>query len=287
MKHQTPASSTVELPTPRRARWGRGLLRSPSALIGLLLLMVIGGLTLAAPWLATVDPLRASPPNALTPPGGDFLMGADNVGRDVWSRFLYGGRISLSVGISACLLGALIGVTLGALAGYYGGWVDAFFVWVAEVLLAFPGILLALIVVAVLGAGIGNTIVAVGIALIPSFLRMARGSVLSARHEVYVEAARVVGARDTRILFRHILPNVGRPLLTLLTIGVGGAILEGAALSFLGLGAQPPSPEWGAMLNAGQNFMRVGWWIGLFPGLGIFLTVLAVNLLGDGLSERG
>jgi peptide/nickel transport system permease protein len=222
----------------------------------------------------------------LTPPGGEFLMGADNLGRDVWTRFLYGGRISLSVGISACLIGATIGVILGALAGYYGGWLDAFFVWVSEVLLAFPGILLALIVVAVLGAGIVNTIVAVGIALIPSFLRMARGSVMSARHEVYVEAARVVGARDTRILFRHILPNVGRPLLTLLTLGVGGAILEGAALSFLGLGAQPPSPEWGAMLNAGQNFMRVGWWIGLFPGLGIFLTVLAVNLVGDGLSER-
>jgi peptide/nickel transport system permease protein len=283
MKHRTPLSPTAELPVRRRARWRRGLVRRPSALVGLLLLMVIVGLALAAPWLTDVDPLRVSPSNVLTPPGGEFLMGADNLGRDVWARFLYGGRISLSVGISACLIGALIGVTLGALAGYYGGWLDAFFVWVAEVLLAFPGILLALIVVAILGAGIGNTIVAVGIALIPSFLRMARGSVLSARNEVYVEAARVVGARDTRILFRHILPNVGRPLLTLLTLGVGGAILEGAALSFLGLGAQPPSPEWGAMLNAGQNFMRVGWWIGLFPGLGIFLTVLAVNLVGDGL----
>lgn len=279
------ASAAAQIPVRRRPGWGARLLRRPAAVVGIIIFVALAGMVLAAPWLTDLDPMKVNPSSTLTPPNADALMGSDNLGRDVWTRFLYGGRISLSVGLSAALLGAVIGVVCGALAGYYGGWIDAFFSWVAEVLLAFPGILLAMVVVSVLGTGIGNTIIAVGIALIPSFLRMARGSVLSARQEVYVEAARVVGAGNGRILFRHILPNISRPLLTLLTLGVGAAILEGAALSFLGLGAQPPSPEWGAMLNAGQSFMRVGWWIGLFPGLGIFLIVLSVNLIGDGLSD--
>ncbi|MCB0113625.1 MAG: ABC transporter permease [Caldilineaceae bacterium] len=279
------SSAAEQIAARRRPGWGARLLQRPAAVVGLVIFVVLAGMVLAAPWLTDLDPLKVSPSAALTPPSIDALMGRDNLGRDVWTRFLYGGRISLSVGLSAALLGAVVGVICGALAGYYGGLLDAFFSWVAEVLLAFPGILLAMVVVSVLGTGVGNTIIAVGIALIPSFLRMARGSVLSARQEVYVEAAQVVGATNRRILFRHILPNISRPLLALLTLGVGGAILEGAALSFLGLGAQPPSPEWGAMLNAGQSFMRVGWWIGLFPGLGIFLIVLSVNLIGDGLSD--
>ncbi len=274
----------IAVPGAGRRRLAR-FFRRRTTLVGVVMLGTVLLLAALAPVLATADPLSVNPSQALQPPGPGHWMGTDNLGRDVWSRFLYGGRISLTVGLLACALGAGVGVSLGIVAGYYGRWPDALLVWGGEVLLAFPGILLAMVIVTILGAGIQNVIIAVGIAFIPSFLRMARGSVLSARNEMYVDAARVVGARDRSIMFRHILPNIGRPLLVLLTIGVGGAILEGAALSFLGLGAQPPSPEWGAMLNAGQNFMRVGWWIGLFPGLGIFVTVLAVNLIGDALGD--
>lgn len=261
------------------------VLRKPNGLVGFIILILLVLIALGAPWLATVDPLQVNPSNTLQPPGVTNLMGTDNLGRDVWSRFAYGSRISLLNGFIACALGATVGVSLGVLAGYYGKAVDSFLVWVSEVLLAFPGILLAMVILAVLGSGMQNVVIAVGIALIPSFLRMARASVLSARNELYVEAARTLGVRDGKIMFRHILPNIARPLMVLLTLGVGGAILEGAALSFLGLGAQPPSPEWGAMLNAAQNFMRVGWWMGLFPGMGIFLAVLSINLLGDALSD--
>lgn len=270
----------------RRTHWSARLLRQRGAVIGAVILLTLVLLALCAPLLATFDPQQANPSNTLKPPSSAHWMGTDNIGRDVWSRFLYGGRISLTTGFSACLLGATIGVALGVLAGYYGKSVDAALVWFSEVLQAFPGILLAMVILAVLGPGQQNVVIAVGIALIPSFLRMARGSVLTARSELYVEAARSMGARDGAIMFRHILPNIARPLIVLLTLGVGGAILEGAALSFLGLGAQPPSPEWGAMLNAAQGFMRVAWWMSLFPGAGIFFTVLSINLIGDGVADR-
>lgn len=269
----------------RRVRWGARLLRRRGTVVGAIVLLALVLLLICAPLLTTYGPQQVDTTNTLQPPSSAHVMGTDNLGRDVWSRFLFGGRISLTTGFAACALGAVAGVALGVLAGYYGKWIDAALVWLSEVLLAFPGILLAMVILAVLGAGQQNVIIAVGIALIPSFLRMARGSVLTARHELYVDAARALGVRDNVIMFRHILPNIARPLLVLLTLGVGGAILEGAALSFLGLGAQPPSPEWGAMLNAAQGFMRVAWWMSFFPGMGIFLTVLAINLLGDGLAD--
>ena len=212
-------------------------------------------------------------------------MGTDHIGRDVLARFLYGGRLSLRVGLIAITLGATIGITVGLLAGYYGGWLDAGSSWVTDVLLSFPDILLALAIIAVLGPGIGNAMLAIGIAFIPAFMRLTRSNVLAIREMGYVEAARSIGTPDLRILLNHILPNALRTVLVLLTLGIGSAILAGAALSFLGLGAQPPTPEWGAMLNAGQKFIRQAWWLTVFPGLGIFLTVLAINLIGDAIGD--
>jgi peptide/nickel transport system permease protein len=251
--------------------------------VGIAVLAVLCAAVLAAPWLAPYDPDAVDPAAALQAPSTLHWMGTDNFGRDVFSRVVHGGRISLLMGLVAVTIGAALGVSLGLLAGFFGGWTDGVLSWGAEVLLAFPGILLALVVVTVLGMGLFNAMVAVGIGFIPSFLRVTRGSVLSARAAEYVAAARTVGVPTPRLLLRHILPNIGRPLLVLATIGAGGAILEGAALSFLGLGVQPPTAEWGAMLAAGQPYLRSAWWIALFPGLGIFLAVLAINLIGDGL----
>jgi peptide/nickel transport system permease protein len=212
-------------------------------------------------------------------------MGTDNIGRDVFARFLYGGRLSLWVGLLAIAIGATVGIFVGSLAGFYGGWLDAASSWLADVLLSFPDILLALAIIAVLGPGLVNAMFAIGVAFIPSFVRLTRSNVLAIREMEYVQAARAIGTSDARILLRHILPNALRTLLVLLTLGIGSAILAGAALSFLGLGAQPPTPEWGAMLNAGQKYIRQAWWITVFPGMGIFLTVLAINLIGDAIGD--
>ncbi|HRA68287.1 MAG TPA: ABC transporter permease, partial [Caldilinea sp.] len=249
------------------------------------ILLVLIAASLGAPILTSHDPNAIDPTATLQPPSREHPMGTDHIGRDVFARFLYGGRLSLRVGLIAIALGATLGVTIGLIAGYYGGWLDAASSWVTDVLLSFPDILLALAIIAVLGPGIVNAMLAIGIAFIPSFMRLTRGNVLAIREMDYVEAARAIGASDHQILIKHILPNALRTLLVLLTLGIGSAILAGAALSFLGLGAQPPTPEWGAMLNAGQKFIRQAWWLTVFPGLGIFLTVLAINLIGDALSD--
>lgn len=263
----------------------RRAFRHPGAQIGTVILLVLVIASLAAPLLTSQDPNAIDPSRTLQPPSLEHPMGTDHIGRDVFARFLYGGRLSLRVGLIAIALGATIGVTIGLLAGYYGGWLDAASSWLTDVLLSFPDILLALAIIAVLGPGIVNAMLAIGIAFIPSFMRLTRGNVLAIREMGYVEAARAIGVTDAQILRRHILPNTLRTLLVLLTVGIGTAILAGAALSFLGLGAQPPTPEWGAMLNAGQKFIRQAWWLTVFPGLGIFLTVLAINLIGDAISD--
>lgn len=267
------------------ARLLRLTFRSRSAWIGAVLLLALVLASLAAPLLTDKDPNLFDPPAALKPPGVEHWMGTDNVGRDVLARFLYGGRLSLRVGLIAIAIGAVIGVALGLAAGYFGGWLDALISWLTDVLLAFPDLLLALAIIAILGPGIINAMFAVGISFVPSFIRLTRGSVLSLRDATYVEAARALGASDAHILLGHILPNALRTLLVLVTLGFGSAILAGAALSFLGLGAQPPTPEWGAMLNAGQKFVRQAWWLSVFPGLGIFFTILSINLLGDAISD--
>ena len=267
------------------ARLVRRTFRNRGAQIGTIILLVLLAASLGAPLLTSQDPNAIDPTVTLQPPSRSHPMGTDHIGRDVFARFLYGGRLSLRVGVIAIALGATIGITIGLIAGYYGGWLDAASSWFTDVLLSFPDILLALAIIAVLGPGITNAMLAIGIAFIPSFMRLTRGNVLAIREMGYVEAAHAIGTSDIQILSRHILPNALRTLLVLLTLGIGSAILAGAALSFLGLGAQPPTPEWGAMLNAGQKFIRQAWWLTVFPGVGIFLTVLAINLMGDAISD--
>lgn len=254
-------------------------------LIGGIILLLLVTVSVFAPQLAKTDPNKTDTSNIFTPPGRDHWMGTDNIGRDIWSRFCYGGRISLLIGVIAMLIGTVLGSILGVIAGFYGSWVDSILSWFTEVLMAFPGMLLALSVMAILGPGLGNVMVAVGVGSIPQYMRMARSSVMKAREMDYVEAARCIGCTDFRVLFRHILPNILRPITVLATLGIGSAILEGASLSFLGLGAQPMTPEWGSMLSAGRQFLRNAWWISVFPGLGVFLVILSINFIGEGLGE--
>jgi peptide/nickel transport system permease protein len=263
----------------------RQLRRSRNARIGGTMLSFLTIITLAAPWIAPYDPIRMSPNDILQPPGARFPLGTDQFGRDVFSRILLGAPLSLMLGVISVTIAGTVGTLLGLAVGYWGGWTERIVMRCIDVMLAFPGILLALSVVAVLGPGLNNVMIAVGIGGIPTFARIVRGSVLSARENVYVEAARALGAADLAIVARHVLPNVVAPIIVLATLGMGTAILSGAALSYLGLGAQPPAPEWGAMLSTGRDFLRGYWWISTFPGLAILLTVMAINLLGDGLRD--
>jgi peptide/nickel transport system permease protein len=261
------------------------LVRQRGALLGLLILAALGTMAVAAPWLAARDPIRTAAREALQPPGARFLLGSDQFGRDVGSRVVYGARVSLLVGVISVSIAVALGAPLGLVSGYYGGRLDALIMRVMDVLLAFPGILLALAIVSVLSPGLGNVMIAVGLSAVPGYARLVRATVLAAREHLYVEAARALGGRDGGILVRDILPNVVAPLIVTATLGLGGAILSAAALSFLGLGSQPPQPEWGRMLSEGRDYLREAWWISTFPGLGILLTVLAMNLVGDGLRD--
>jgi ABC-type dipeptide/oligopeptide/nickel transport system permease subunit len=261
------------------------LRRDPPALFGLIGLGVLSGLALLAPVLAPFAPSAIHYDALLQPPGRTHWLGTDDLGRDILSRILWGGRESLRVGFLGVAVAMAGGVAVGVIAGYHGGWVDGTLMRVADVFMAFPALLLMLSVIAILGPGLTTTIMALGIASIPGYARLVRGSVLSARHFEYVVAARVVGAASRRILWHHILPNIVGVLMVYSTVGFGDAILVTAGLSFLGLGAQPPSPEWGAMLNAGTPFLREAWWVAGFPGLVIFMAVLCINLLGDGLRD--
>jgi peptide/nickel transport system permease protein len=274
--------------TRTESRWhdfSRRLFRSKGATAGLVVVVVFFLLSALAPWLAPYDPIRIDSLRALRPPGGAYLFGSDQYGRDVLSRVLYGGQVSMTIGLISVAIAALFGVTVGLIAGYYGGWADSVFMRIIDVMLAFPGILLSLAIVSMLGPSLRNLMIAVGIAAIPTYARLTRGSVLSAREHLYVEAARTVGVPDHLIAIRHILPNVIAPIIVAATLGVGTAIIVAAALSFLGLGSQPPQPEWGRMLSEGRPYLRDQWWISTFPGLAIMVVVLALNLFGDGLRD--
>ena len=269
----------------RNREFWLGLQRSKGALIGLTILGLLILAALFAPVITSYDPIAIDPPKRLQPPSGEHWLGTDHFGRDIFTRVVYGARISLPVGLIAVTIAAVSGALFGLIAGYYGKAVDAVVMRLMDVMLAFPGIMLALLVVAILGPSLRNVMIAVGIGSIPRFTRLIRGSVLSARENVYVEAARVIGAPDAVILYRHILPNVISPVIVLATLSVGTAILSAAGLSFLGLGAQPPDPEWGAMLADGRQFLRSQWWVSTMPGIAIAITVLSVNLAGDGLRD--
>ena len=261
------------------------LLRQPGVVVGavILLLLIVGAVF--APFLTPYEPAKMSPREALQPPSLAHPLGTDHFGRDQLARLLYGGSLSLQVGLVAVAIGASVGVTLGAIAGYKGGWIDEIIARLIDVKLAFPGILLALGVVAVLGPDLMNLMIAVGVGTIPGFCRLVRGQVLAAREFDYVLAARTLGCRHARIVVRHILPNVIAPVVVYGTLAVAGAILAGASLNYLGMGAKPPTPEWGLMLAESRDQIRRAWWLATFPGLAIMLTVISINLLGDGLRD--
>ena len=263
----------------------RHLSRNRVAQISGAVILIFVLLAVLAPWVAPYDPLDTAPIDTLLPPSSTHWMGTDLVGRDVLSRVIHGGRISLTVGFVSVSISAIIGVLLGLTAGFFGGRVDNFIMRCIDVLMAFPGLLLAMAIVALLGTGMGNVMIAVGIGGISSYARLVRGCVLSLREEVYVEAARSVGASNARILFRHILPNALPPVLVLISMSYGWSLLSASGLSFLGLGAQPPAPEWGAMLSDGRALLWDAPWTAVFPGLAIMLVVLAANLLGDALRD--
>jgi peptide/nickel transport system permease protein len=248
-----------------------------------LLLIVLA--SLSAPLISPYDPIKSNQRLSLTPPSGDHLMGTDRFGRDILSRVLWAGQTSLPIGIVAVAIGVIFGVSVGLLAAYYGGWVDAVSMRVVDLLLAFPGILLALVIIAILGGSLTNLMIAVGIASVPDYVRLTRGNVLSVNQREFVLAARVVGCRGPTIMLRHILPNAIAPVIVLATLGMAAAIIAGSALSFLGLGIKPPTPEWGNMLAEGREFLQRAPWVAAFPGLAIMLTVLSINLLGDGLRD--
>ncbi|MCH6265038.1 ABC transporter permease subunit [Neobacillus citreus] len=223
--------------------------------------------------------------NILSPPSMEHFAGTDAFGRDIFSRIIEGTRISLFVGLSSVLVGALGGTVLGLISGFYGGWIDSIIMRFCDVLFAFPGILLAIGIIAILGPGLGNVIIAVAIFGIPTFARIVRSSTLSIKATVYVESARSIGAPAKRIIWKHIFPGTVSSIIVYFTMRIGTSILTAASLSFLGLGAQPPSPEWGAMLSSGRDFLNTAPHVTIFPGLAIFITVLAFNLLGDGLRD--
>jgi peptide/nickel transport system permease protein len=263
----------------------RVLIKNRVAMAGLVVLVLVSLTALFAPQLSPYDPYEVDILNQLRAPSREHLLGTDLYGRDVLSRIFWGGRATLLVGLIAVGIGASFGVVLGLVSGYYGRFTDALIMRFVDVLLSFPRILLALTIVGMLGPGLFHVMLAVGIASISGYARLVRGTVLSAKEHAYVEAARVVGCRDGRILSRHLLPNLGGPVIVLATLDIAAAILAASALSFLGLGVQPPTAEWGYMLNEGRNYFRAAPWTTFFPGIAIMISVLAINMLGDGLRD--
>ncbi len=261
------------------------LFRSPSALAGGAVLLVIVLLALAAPIISPYDPIKTNQRLSLEQPSADHLMGTDRFGRDIFSRVVYAGQASLPIGIVSVTIAVLFGVSIGLIAGFYGGWIDNVSMRIVDLLLAFPGILLALAIIAILGGSLTNLMIAVGISAIPDYVRVTRGTVLSVKEREFVLAARVIGCRGPAIMLRHVLPNVVAPVIVLATLGMAAAIITGSALSFLGLGIKPPTPEWGNMLAEGREFLQRAPWVAFFPGAAIMLTVLSINLLGDGLRD--
>jgi peptide/nickel transport system permease protein len=264
----------------------RVLRRRKAALLGLGVLVLIGAVALLAPWLAPHDPIKVSPLESLTRPGAAHVLGTDQYGRDILSRVIVGTRLSLLTGLGAVAIALAAGLVLGLLSGVSGGATDLVLMRLVDILLAFPSILMALVVVAVLGPGTGNVMVAVGISLVPTFIRLVRGDVLTVKENAYVEAARALGVGPGRLAFRHVLPNVVAPVIVLATVAIAWSIILAASLSFLGLGPRPPTPEWGIDLSNGRSYLLRAWWISAVPGLCIMLTVVAVNLVGDALRDE-
>lgn len=259
--------------------------RSTSLIVGASLVLLIVLAAVLAPWLAPFDPLEVSLFDRSLPPSLEHPMGTDTFGRDVLSRVLWGSRLSLLMGFGSVAIGATLGIVLGLVSGYVGGWIDSALMRMVDVFISFGLLLLAILVMAILGTGLINTMFAVGTFLFVAFARLTRGEVLSVRDLEYVEASRALGAFLPRVLLRYILPNISGPLIVLASLRLGEAILAEASLSFLGLGASPPTPSWGLMVSDGLSSLRQAPWISLMPGGAIVLTVLGFNLFGDGLRD--
>lgn len=288
----TSTSLPVSLESSRRnrhqslyARSLRHFLRNRIAILSLALVGLIILASALAPYLTTQDPVGRNAAQRLMPPSAEFLMGTDALGRDVLTRILYGGQISLQVGFLSIIASALIGVSLGLLAGYAGGKVDNIIMRIMDLILAFPGLILIIWLVGLLGSNIYNVIFAIALFSLPTYSRLARGQTLSIYERDFVLAARCMGASPFRIMFLHIFPNIVSSLIVVLTLSVSDAIITGASLSFLGLGVRPPTPEWGAMLSDGRGYLRNAWWMSFFPGIIITLLVLALNIVGDALRD--
>ena len=261
------------------------------AVAGLVVVVLLVLTAVFAPLIAPYDPTEQFRDALLVPPfweqGGraDFLLGTDAVGRDMLSRLIYGAQYSLFIGIVVVAIALTGGIVIGLVAGFYGGWVDSVIMRVMDVVLAFPSLLLALVLVAILGPGLTNAMIAIAIVYQPHFARLTRAAVMSEKAREYVSAARVAGASNLRLMFRTILPNCLAPLIVQATLSFSSAVLDSAALGFLGMGAQPPASEWGTMLAEAREFILRAWWVVTFPGLAILISVLAINLMGDGLRD--
>ena len=263
----------------------RQLRKNKLAVVALIVLVLLILVALFAPILAPYPYTQMNASLSNAPPSAEHLLGNDLLGRDILSRLIYGTRQSLQMGVIAVGIAATIGIIIGAVAGFYGKWVDNLCMRLLDIYQAVPMFLLCVALAAVMGPSLRNAIIALGIAIVPGFARMMRASVLMVREKEYVEAARAIDARDARIIFKHIMPNAIAPLIVQITMGVGSCILAGAALSFIGLGVQPPIPEWGAMISDARNVMREHPTHALYPGICIMLCVLSCNLLGDGLRD--
>lgn len=262
------------------------LLKSnPLTLVGLAIVVVVAVVALAAPVISPYAPNEVLFGDRLKAPGPGHLMGTDEMGRDLLSRVIWGSRVSLQAGLIIVLIGMVVGLAIGSFAGFMGGIVDTVIMRVMDIILAFPSLVLAMALAATLGPNLTNAMLAIAFVRIPVYVRLVRGQALTVRERDYVKAARVSGARSGWIIMRHIVPNTLTPVLVLATLDIGGAILTASALSFLGLGAQPPLSEWGAMVSAGRKFILDQWWYATFPGAAIFITAIGFNLFGDGLRD--
>ena len=291
MRSTAASAPRTPVPTESLSRWRRGrrvlrrFTRRRLALLGAVIIVVFVTTALFAPWLAPKNPQATNWSKIRKPADAHNWLGTDDLGRDVLSRVIWGAQVSLLAGVLSVLLAVLVGVPVGLVSGYYRGRLDQMLMRLTDALLAFPFLILAIALAATLGPSLTNATCAIGLAAVPGFVRLTRGQVLAVREEDYVQGARAVGASDLRIFWRYILPNSFAPLLVQATVNIAGAIIAESTLSFLGLGVQPPTPSWGSMLNVAQGFLSQAPWMAWWPGLAIFVTVLAFNVVGDGLHD--
>lgn len=282
---QSTLSRPAARPRLRLSKPVRRFLKNKLAVVGAVILLIFSVMAVFAPVVAPADPSQIFFSDLRAAPGGTHPFGADELGRDIFSRVVYGARVSLSAGLVSVTLALVTGTALGMLAGYFRGWVDEVIMRLVDAMLALPFLVLAIALAAILGPSLQNTMIAIAIVSAPAFARITRGEVLAQREREYVQAAQALGARDSRLILRHLLPNISGALIVQTSLAIANAILAESSLSFLGLGIQPPAPSWGSMLNAARGYLSEAPWMALFPGMAIFLTVLAFNLVGDGLRE--